>query len=67
MKVEKGRTEEGPLTLPGGGGGRGQGRDEQGTSLPYRIFELWLTFLSAWLTKLSNLNLLKSTFISSPL
>ena len=32
MKVEKGRTEEGLLTLPGGGGGRGQGRDEQGNS-----------------------------------
>ena len=30
MKVE--RTEEEPLTLPGGAGGRGQGRDEQGTT-----------------------------------
>ena len=39
MKVE--RTEEEPLTLPGGAGGRGQGRDQQGTTqqrkLPYEI------------------------------
>jgi hypothetical protein len=30
MKVE--RTEEEPLTLPDGAGGRGQDRDEQGTT-----------------------------------